>query len=138
MILLNWIRPEKVYPATKGHHRFLWDVQYTPVNADVSFPMSAVYQNTAPDQTAPWAMPGEYKVRLTADGQSQEQKFTVKMDPRVQTSTTQLQEQFDLSVICYNARQTAVDALAKISAIDKQISQINANTTENIFVDFKI
>jgi len=32
------------------------------------------------------AIPGEYKVRLTMDGQSQEQEVYVKMDPRVQTT----------------------------------------------------
>jgi hypothetical protein len=136
-IPLYWIRPEQLLASTKGHHRFLWDVQYAPVNVDVSFPMSAVYQNTAPDQTAPWAMPGEYKVRLVVDGQSHEQKFTVKMDPRVQSTKAQLQEQFDLSMICYNARQSAVDGLARIASIENQLNQIKAPGVEKELSDFK-
>jgi photosystem II stability/assembly factor-like uncharacterized protein len=136
-IPLYWIRPQQLLSNAKGHHRFLWDVQYTPLNVDVSFPMSAVYQNTAPDQTAPWAMPGEYKVRLTVDGQTQEQKFTVKIDPRVQSTTAQLQEQFDLSMICYTARKSALDALTKIESIEKQIPMIKASGPVKYIDDFK-
>jgi hypothetical protein len=136
-IPLYWIRPQQILSAAKGHHRFLWDVQYTPVPVDVSFPMSAVYQNTAPDQTAPRAMPGEYRVRLTIDGQSQVQKFTVKMDPRVQTTTAQLQEQFDLSILCYNARKSATDALAKIATIENQFPTVKASGPVKYIDDFK-
>jgi len=137
-IPLYWIRPQQILSAARGHHRFLWDVQYAPVNADVSFPMSAIYQNTAPDQTAPWAMPGDYKARLTVDGQRQEQKFTVKIDPRVQSSKAQLQEQFDLSMICYNGRKNASDALAVIVNIENQVKELKTTpAVENSLKDFK-
>ena len=59
------------------------------------------------------------------------------MDPRVQTTTAQLQEQFNLSVICYNARKSAADALAKISTIEKQIPQIKASAPVKFLEDFK-
>ncbi len=137
-IPLYWIRPQQILSSTQGHHRFSWDMQYAPLNVDAAFPMSAVYQNTAPEPTAPWAMPGEYKVRVTIDGQSQEHKFTVKMDPRVTSTTNQLQEQFDLSIICYNARKNALDALAKISSIENQIPMIKASgPLEKSLTDFK-
>jgi photosystem II stability/assembly factor-like uncharacterized protein len=137
-IPLYWIRPQQRVSSSKGHHRFSWDLQSTPLNVDVSFPMSAVYQNTAPEPTAPWAIPGEYKVRLTVDGQSREQTFMVKMDPRVPSSTAQLQEQYDLSVICYNGRKQAVEALAMIATIENQIPMIKASgPLEKSFADFK-
>jgi len=65
-----------------------------PLNVDVSFPMSAVYQSTAPDQVAPWA--NARRIYRSANGEraSLRQKFSVKMDPRVQSTTAQLQEQF--------------------------------------------
>lgn len=137
-IPLYWIRPQQILPATQGHHRFLWDVQYTPLNVDVSFPMSAIYKNTAPDQTAVWAMPGEYTVRLTVDGQAQEQQLTVRMDPRVQTTPAQWKEQFDLSMICYNNRKHALEVLAVISKLEEQASQLKVKASiEKQFNDFK-
>ena len=45
----------------------------------------------------PWALPGEYTVKLTVNGQSSTQPLTVKMDPRVKTSQEDLQKQFDLA-----------------------------------------
>jgi len=121
-----------------GHHRFLWDMHYTPLEVDASFPMSAVYQNTAPESTSPWVLPGEYTVRLTVDGQRQEQKLTVKMDPRVQSTPVQLQEQFDFSTVCYNARKKAVDALGKIAVIESQMLAIKVTgPLEKSLTDFK-
>lgn len=125
-IPLYWIRPQQILSAAKGHHRFLWDVKYQPLNVEVSFPMSAIYQNTAPEPTAPWAMPGNYQVRLVVDGQSYVQKFVLKMDPRVQTTTSQLHEQFDLSMICYNGRKVVVEALNSVSVWENQLNQVKA------------
>src|SRR6516165_2192320 len=57
--------------------------------------------NTPAVSTSPWAMPGKCKVVLTANGQKYTQEFTLTMDPRVKTSTADLQQQFDLSQQVY-------------------------------------
>jgi hypothetical protein len=44
----------------------------------------------------PLALPGEYRVRLTADGKSYTAPLQIKMDPRVQVSMADLQKQFAL------------------------------------------
>ena len=54
----------------------------------------AVYDEGEP--TAPLVMPGKYEVRLTAGDKSQTEPIEVAMDPRVKTSTADLQKQFDL------------------------------------------
>jgi hypothetical protein len=46
-------------------------------------------------------MPGTYTVRLTTGGVTLERPITVRMDPRVTTSTEDLQLQFDLSLALY-------------------------------------
>ena len=43
-------------------------------------------------------MPGKYQVRLTVDGQSQTAPFEVKLDPRVQTSQAELEQQFQMQM----------------------------------------
>ncbi|MBS1507766.1 MAG: glycoside hydrolase [Bacteroidetes bacterium] len=136
-IPLYWIRPQQILSADAGHHRFLWDMHYTPLDLDVSFPMSAIYQNTAPNPTSPWVMPGEYSARLTVNGQSQTQKFTVKMDPRVTTTLAQLKEQHDLSMMCYDARKAALDALNTISKLESQLNAIKNPALAKAVAEFK-
>jgi photosystem II stability/assembly factor-like uncharacterized protein len=109
-IPLYWIRPQQIISSNAGAQRILWDMRYTPLNEPVSFPMTAVKHNTAPEPTAPWVMPGMYKVRLKVNGQTMEQPLQVVMDPRVKTSLKDLQRQHDLSVICYEGKKKTKDS----------------------------
>ncbi len=103
-IPLYWIRPQQILSAEAGAHRFVWDLHYTPINTPASYPMTAIYENTAPTPTSPWVMPGNYTVKLTVNGKTISQSFSVKMDPRVKASIADLQKQFALSMICYEGR----------------------------------
>jgi len=113
-IPLYWIRPQQILAANAGAHRFLWDMKYEPLNVPAAYPMKAIIHNTPPDATAPWVMPGTYKIRLTVDGQMQEQPITITMDPRVKTSTVQWQRQHDLSMICYEGRKKSMNKFPAI------------------------
>src|SRR5207237_9258238 len=82
---------------------FLWDMHYHPVpNVKADNPIDAVYRNTTPTPTSPWVMPGQYTVVLTVNGRKYSQPITVKMDPRVKTSATDLGVQFELSRQLYD------------------------------------
>jgi photosystem II stability/assembly factor-like uncharacterized protein len=104
-IPLYWIRPQQMLSSKAGGQRFLWDMRYEPLNEPVSYPMTAVKNNTAPEPTAPWVMPGSYKIKLTVNGQTIEQPLEIVMDPRVKTSIKDLQRQHDLSMICYEGKK---------------------------------
>ena len=115
-IPLYWIRQQQILSAEPGHHRFTWDMKYAPLNIAPSYPIAAVYKNTAPDQTSPWVMPGNYWVRLTVDGRSLlSQPLIINMDPRVKTSTADLQKQHDLSLQCYEGRKQCISLLTELS-----------------------
>ncbi|MFN3488691.1 MAG: WD40/YVTN/BNR-like repeat-containing protein, partial [Emticicia sp.] len=116
-----WIRPQQILSAEAGSHRFMWDLHYAPLNLPPSYPISAVYQNTAPDATSPWVMPGYYTVLLTVDGRVQEQNFLVKMDPRVKTSAIDLKTQHDLSLAAYEGRIKIQAELAKMKDLRQRI-----------------
>lgn len=120
-IPLYWIRPEQILSAEAGSHRFLWDMHYAPLNLPVHFPMTAIYGNTPPDATSPWVMPGTYTAKLTVNGKTYEQPFTVKTDPRVNTTLEQLQLQHDLSMICYENRKRLISIQNEIEAIRTKI-----------------
>lgn len=116
-----WIRPKQILSGAAGSHRFVWDLHYAPLEGPVSFPIAATYRNTAPRPTGPWVMPGSYTVKLTVNGQSFTQPLRVKIDPRVQTSTAQLQQQFDLSMESYEGQKLLADYQKQISSLREQI-----------------
>lgn len=128
-IPLYWIRPQVILSKSPGAHRFLWDLRYAPLNVPVEYPMSAIKNNTAPDPTSPWVMPGNYTIRLTANGKVLEQTLEVKMDPRVKTSRMDLQLQHDLSLICYNGRKLSRN---KFPSLERKFSTLfnNLDNTE--------
>lgn len=98
-----WIRPPQKLSAETGTHRFLWDLHYKPVpGVAPNYPIAAVYKNTAPAPTSPWAMPGNYTVVLTVNGKKYQQPLRLDMDPRVKTSSADLKKQFDTSMQMYN------------------------------------
>ena len=74
--------------------------------------MSAVNRDTPPSPTSPWVVPGEYTIVLTVGGKSYTQPLTVKMDPRVKMSRTELEEQLTLS-------QQLCDVRASLQPIGK-------------------
>lgn len=110
-----WIRPQQILSADAGSHRFMWDMRYKPLDVPATYPISAIYKNTVPDVTAPFVMPGTYTVRLTVDGKQVAQPLNIIMDPRVKTSSSDLQMQHDLSLLCYNNSQKCLQALAEIA-----------------------
>jgi photosystem II stability/assembly factor-like uncharacterized protein len=94
-------RPQKL-SNQPGFHRFVWDLHYPPVpGVKPEYPIAAVYENTPPASTSPWAMPGKYYVVLTANGKQYRQELTIEMDPRVKTPVADLQQQFNVSQQVY-------------------------------------
>ncbi len=100
-----WVKTPQVLPITPGFHRFFWDMHYEPLkDVAADYPMTAVFQKTAPQPTGPWALPGDYSVVLTVGGKSFTQPLALKMDPRVKVPSADLAKQFDLSKALYEAR----------------------------------
>src|SRR5438045_5348128 len=136
---LYWYRPPHVLSAEAGMHRFVWDLHHEPVpgaRGRGGLPIAAIPHNTAPNPAAPWVMPGQYTVRLTAGGRSTTQPLTVRMDPRVKTTPMGLQQQFTLSRQLYDAIGDAQQLLAEIRAArtrlsDQQTADERAGAVEN-------
>ena len=119
-----WIRPPQKLSAERGTHRFLWDLHYKPVpGVAPNYPIAAVYRNTAPAPTSPWAMPGNYTAVLTVNGKKYEQPLRLVMDPRVKTSSDDLKKQFDTSMQMYNE-------WVALSAISDEARKIRGQLTE--------
>ena len=93
-----WIRPAQRLGTTPGHHRFVWDLRHAPPpGIKRGYDIAATYRNTPSDPAGPWVLPGQYRVRLTADGVVREAALTVRLDPRVQIAADDLALQASVS-----------------------------------------
>jgi photosystem II stability/assembly factor-like uncharacterized protein len=120
-----WVRPPQMLAGGAGQHRFLWDLHYPPApGIPAEYPIAAIPHNTAPQPTGPWAMPGEYTVVLTVNGKSYSQPLTVKMDPRIKTPVSGLQQQFKLSQELYAQLWTLAPAVEQAAALRKQLKEL--------------
>jgi photosystem II stability/assembly factor-like uncharacterized protein len=102
-----------------GTNRFTWDLRY---------PGATVFERmilwSARAESGPTAPPGNYQVRLTADGQTQTQTFTIKRDPRLANVTdADLSEQFSLAIKVRDKTSEANEMVVLIRDIKKQIKE---------------
>jgi photosystem II stability/assembly factor-like uncharacterized protein len=128
---LFWLRPQQTLSCKSGFHRFMWDMHYDPLDLPPTFPISAIFENTVPDATSPWIMPGNYTIKLTVNNKIYTQTFTVKIDPRVNTSIAGLQKQHDLSLQCYNGRKMCMQILNEIKSAQGKIKKRLENKKTN-------
>jgi hypothetical protein len=87
-------------------------------------PISAIPRDTPLAPQGPRALPGEYTVKLTADGRTLSQNLTVKMDPRVTTPAEGLAQQFDIASKIAGALQQDYDALQQVRSVRAQLSSL--------------
>jgi len=123
-IPLYWIRPQQILSSEAGSHRFMWDMHYKPLNVPPSYPISAVYMNTAPNETSPWVLPGTFIAKLTVDGKSYSEKFEIKMDPRVNTSREDLVTIRTFAYQCYDGRRRCMDVLEQTGILRNKIKVV--------------
>ncbi len=118
---LYWPAPPLIVKVSPGMHRFLWDMHYDSVPGTVGGRRGgddeggAVPHRTAPEVAAPWAPPGTYSIRLTADGQVQSQPLQLLLDPRIKI-TPPVEQIFALTKQVEDAARNAVKARAAAQA----------------------
>lgn len=124
-----WIRPQELLSAEKGSHRIVWDLHTQPLDLPVSYPIAAVFHQTAPNPTSPWVMPGNYTVKLIAGGKTQTSTLKVMMDPRVKTPAAEWQKQYNLSNQCYQAVQSLLAETRTLQSLQKLVDQRAGSAT---------
>ncbi|HKE31403.1 MAG TPA: glycoside hydrolase, partial [Candidatus Angelobacter sp.] len=128
-----WVRPPQKLSSEAGMHRFLWDMHHPPVpGIKPEYPIAAVPHNTAPQPTSPWVMPGQYTIVLNADGKTYQQTLTVQMDPRVKTSSVDLEKQFQLSLKLYNDLRSVVPATNQLAGVRKQLKDLQSKAQGDV------
>jgi photosystem II stability/assembly factor-like uncharacterized protein len=117
-----WVRQPRVLSAEAGMHRWVWDVRLRPPDALAhTYPIAAIYHDTPSEPLGPWALPGDYVVKLTVDGKTYSQPLTVKMDPRVKTPLTGLTQQYTLARSLWAAMNDEYAALQEVRKLRASI-----------------
>jgi len=118
-----WARPPRIVSTKPGHHRYLWDMRYPAVPGMSTEPdaSDAVPYNTPAIPSSPWVLPGNYTVRLIAAGQTLSAPLKIVIDPRVKTSSADLQQQFKVSKAIYDDTLHATTAIHEITVLRDQL-----------------
>lgn len=98
-----------------GLNRFEWDLRYPDAT---TFPNLIMWSGST---RGPVAIPGTYKVRLTANGKSAEAPFTLIKDPRAPTTPEDFQKQLSLSLQVRDKLSQANDGVVQIRDIRGQV-----------------
>ena len=102
-----------------GLTRFVWDLRYPGAT---TFEGMILWSGTT---NGPVAVPGQYQVRLTADGMTpQTQSFEIRRNPQyADVSDADLQAQFDLSMKIRDKVSEANQAVIQIRDFKSQVGQ---------------
>jgi photosystem II stability/assembly factor-like uncharacterized protein len=124
---------ENPIPTTnKGMNRFFWDMRYPgtqmpPASGALKGFLSIDYSPPRP----PVAPPVQYIVKLSVNGQTYEQPFEIRKDPRVKSSDADLKAQFDLMVNIRDRFSEVAGTVMKIREIRARIVERRADLQED-------
>lgn len=110
--------PKEKLAINEGMNLFLWDMHYPDA---VSFPGLILYSSNT---KGPLAVPGNYKAKLTVNGESVEQDFKILIDPRIKSTQDDLQAQFDFLIEVRDKLSEAHQAVIDIRKIKKDIDYL--------------
>ncbi len=83
----------------------------------------------------PAIVPGNYKVRLTADGKSQTQTFEIRKDPRLNTTPQDYERQLEVALQIHNKLSQTNEAVIQIRDIRKQLDSYTERVKDAKVVD---
>ena len=115
----RWFPKPEVLEKTAGMHRFVWNLTWSSSGGPTP-DEDTDYHNPS----GPKAVPGIYQVRLTVDGNAQNQPLKVVMDPRSPATPEVLTQQLQLGQRIFGETIEARRALAEINSVQKQLADI--------------
>ena len=135
-----WVGHPEPLSKRQGMNRFVWDLRYaSPLALRHEYAISALYENTPGEPLGPLVVPGDYRVELTVDGRSMRQPLTVAMDPRVDVSSTALNEQLalqqklaDLITASYRFYREAALVRQELAVDEKKLEGEQGAETEKL------
>ena len=109
----------------KGSNMFNWNMRYTDAEGFDGLIMWAA------GLTGPKAVPGTYKVKLTADEQVLESEFEILKDPRSESSIEDLKNQFDFLISIRDKVTVMHKSIKDIRDVKNQINGLKDKIADN-------
>jgi photosystem II stability/assembly factor-like uncharacterized protein len=129
----NWLRKPMILSATAGMHRWVWDLRYAPPKSEhYSYPISAIPHDTPRKPQGPLVLPGQYTVRLTADGHDYSTPLTVKMDPRVETPVAGLAQAFHMETRLVSMMNSSYVAVTEARGLNDDLTKLSKQSTASL------
>ncbi|MBM4194001.1 MAG: sialidase [Gemmatimonadetes bacterium] len=132
-VLLNGsvIRTLKRPAANAGFNRVTWDLRYDPPKVLSDMPAdSAEPGDWRSRPMGPQALPGQYSVRLTLNGQAQEQPLTIRMDPTATATVADLRTQFEQASRLNAVIANLIDTERNLVAFKGQVGERSKSGSE--------
>jgi photosystem II stability/assembly factor-like uncharacterized protein len=120
-------KPEKEIQPEAGLNRFVWDLRYEEAHRVPGYYLWEYVSGAK----GPVAVPGHYQVRLTVGGESQVAAFDLKLDPRVNVSQADLEQQFTLLMGVHEELNQVYDAVNQIQDVRSQVVGLKRRLPEN-------
>lgn len=132
-----WFGPPEALSKVAGVNRFSWDLRYPP---PLSLPFSYYgglldyTEYTLADHAIPFdtprrqpqgalVVPGNYTAELKVGGRKLRQTLTLKVDPRVNSSESDLREQLDLAQQIARGMGVSYHAYKQVAALHKALEE---------------
>lgn len=124
---LAYFASDSIVTTRPGTNRFFWDLRMgnskelkTVTNDEGTF-------------AGPLIVPGDYRVRLIVGRDTAVQNLTVKLDPRIQATTADLQLTYDMGLKVQGRINDIVGAFTRIEDLQKQIDTRVEESSEQTY-----
>jgi len=108
-------------------HRWVWGLHYpAPTATRHDYPIAAIPHDTPRYPLGPTVLPGNYSVRLTADGETSTAALTVRMDPRSKTPLAGLEKKFAAETRLASLLSGSSQDLLQGNSIRDQLQKLSA------------
>ena len=116
-----------------GLNRFVWNMRYPKAQTLPGDPLTEGLH--PPAITGPTAPPGSYSVRLQVGAQTFTQPFEIVMDPRIQSTREDIQEQFRFLIGMRDKLSQTHAAVEQIRSIRRQVDEWAGRTDAQTIAD---
>ncbi len=136
-----WFAPPEALPKQAGMNRFVWNLRYPSPQAlpysyygqMLQYTEYTLADDAIPGDTprrqplGPFVLPGNYTVELNVDGQTYRQPLSVKLDPRVPASPSDLGEQLNLEKQITAGMSASYDTFHQVADLRAALSERQKN-----------
>lgn len=112
----------KPLKVTSGGNRFVWNMRYPGFK---TFKGMVLYSSP---NVGPKAVPGNYKVRFTYNGESVEKEFSIVKDPRLPNTQEDYMSQFNFLMSVRDQVTRANEAITDIRSIKTDLEYLKGKT----------